>query len=387
MKLRDGNRLTLLESGDTFFPRLEHAINSAEREVHIETYIFEDDPTGRRIAEVLAGAARRGVTIRLLVDGFGSDNLAPSLRALLEPAGVQILIYRPAPQRVSFYRHHLRRLHRKLAVIDGNVAFCGGLNLKDDRDGDATTAPRYDFAVEIQGPLVGDVHRAARRLWLLTQWMTFGRGRLFRMPRAAPPSPLLDGQPASFVTRDNWLNRRRIEDAYLDAIQRGQHEIVIANAYFLPGRRMRQALLAAARRGVRVRLLLQGQPDHLLVHYATQALYGALIEAGIELHEYTAAHLHAKVAVIDSAWATVGSSNIDPFSLWLSREANVIFHDRHLVGTLRASLERAIAHHAQPITRDFTARQSLLWRFRAWLMYRVGRVLVGVTGFATRDEL
>jgi cardiolipin synthase A/B len=387
MTLRHGNRLTLLETGEAFFPSLERAIESAVKEVQIETYIFADDSTGRRIAETLARAVGRGVTVRVIVDGYGSQNLAPTLREILEPAGVHCLIYRPVPKGISFYRHHLRRLHRKLAIIDGVVAYCGGINLKDDRNDEPGVMPRYDFAVKVEGPLVGEIHRAARRLWLLIELTARHHLPRARMKRIAHPPPLPTGQSASFVMRDNWRNRRRIEEAYVIAIQQARHEIIIANAYFLPGRRIRHALISASKRGVKVRLLLQGRPDHLLVYYATHALYDSLIEAGIELFEYTAAHLHAKVALVDSEWATVGSSNIDPFSLWLSREANVVFHDAALIAILRASLESAITLHAHPINHEFTRRQPWYGRVRAWAMYQLGRALIALTGFAARDEL
>jgi cardiolipin synthase len=278
-------------------------------------------------------------------------------------------------------------LHRKLVVIDGRLAFCGGINLKDDRDNAGTDPPRYDFSVKVEGPLVGDMHRAARRLWLMTELRNLTHSGHSRMRRSLPPPALPNGQLAQFLTRDNWLNRRRIEDAYVVAVQSAAREIVIANAYFLPGRRIRQALLAATTRGVRVVLLLQGRPDHLLIYYATQALYASLIKGGIEIFEYSPAHLHAKVAVVDDHWATVGSSNIDPFSLWLCREANVVFHDLTLVETLRKSLALAIAERSQPITLDITNHRSCYERLRAWAIHRLGRFLIGLTGFATRDEL
>ena len=387
MTAREGNHISLLETGDEFFPSLEAAIDHATREVHIETYIFADDAIGRRIAQTIARAAQRGVVARVLIDGYGSNHLAPALSAVLLAAGVQILIYRPSPKRFSLYRDHLRRLHRKLVVIDGRLAFCGGINLKDDRDNAGTDPPRYDFSVKVEGPLVGDMHRAARRLWLMTELRNLTHSGHSRMRRSLPPPALPNGQLAQFLTRDNWLNRRRIEDAYVVAVQSAAREIVIANAYFLPGRRIRHALLAAASRGVRVRLLLQGRPDHLLIYYATQALYVSLIKGGIEIFEYSPAHLHAKVAVVDDHWATVGSSNIDPFSLWLCREANVIVHDLTLVETLRKSLALAIAERSQPITLDITNHRSCYERLRAWAIYRLGRFLIGLTGFATRDEL
>lgn len=386
MKFLTGNRITLLETGDQYFPALEAAIDGARSEVHLEAYIFDDGATGRRIAAALMAAAQRGVVTCVLLDGFGSKRLTSSLREALVDAGVQVLIYRPEPKHFSLHMRHLRRMHRKLVVVDGNLAFCGGINITDDRDELATLSPRYDFAVQIEGPLVGEVHRAVRRLWLMQRWFAASRQQYLRMARSAAPPPLAGGCVAAFISRDNLRHRRLIEEAYLDAICASHHEVLMASAYFLPGRRIRRALLDAAERGVAVRLLLQGRPDHALLHQATHALYGPLIAAGVELWEYTAAHLHAKVAVIDGHWSTVGSSNIDPFSLWLSREANVVIEDRTIAASLHASLERAIASGARRITQELAVPLPPWRRATTWLAYQIARLLIGLAGYATRDE-
>ncbi|MGD9601863.1 MAG: cardiolipin synthase ClsB [Gammaproteobacteria bacterium] len=386
MKIADGNRIALLETGDRYFPVLEAACREAREEIHVETYLFENDATGHRIAHALAEAARRGVVVRVLADGFGTRNVAPALRAVLIAGGVHLRVYRPAMRGFPLRLQHLRRLHRKLVVVDGRVGFCGGINLVDDRDAGGDV-PRYDFTVRVEGPLVGDLHRAVRRLWLLTGLTARPRTTDPRMRWRARPAPIPGGHPASFVTRDNLRHRRAIEDAYLRAIAAARHDVLIACAYFLPGRRIRHALTEAVRRGVRVRLLLQGRPDHLLVHHATHGLYGTFQRAGIEVYEYQPAHLHAKVACVDDTWATVGSSNIDPFSLWLSREANVILHDRRLVAELRTSLEHAIANAALPITPDLARPLGFLTRLRAALFYQLARGVVQFAGFAAREEL
>lgn len=382
-----GNRVDLLRSGDEYFPALEAAIGAARREVHLETYIFDDDPTGRRIAEALAAAARRGVAVRVLVDGFGAENLVAPIRGILEPAGVRVLVYRAEGERFRLRRHRLRRLHRKLAVVDGSVGFCGGINVIDDRDGRVDGPPRFDFAVRVAGPIVADMGLAVRRLWALVEWSRGGRLRAGRVRPDPRSAPLPDGRRAAFVTRDSLRSRRGIEDAYLDAIRAARSEVLIASAYFLPGRRFRRALRDAAERGVRVRLLLQGVPDHLLVHYATRALYGSLIDAGIEIHEYVRAHLHAKVAVVDGRWATVGSSNIDPFSLLLSREANVVVDDAAFAQALRTSLEVALQTEAVAIVRETWSREPWTLRVASWLAFQAARWLRGLTGYGRDDAL
>lgn len=378
--LVEGNRIALLETGDEYFPALEAAIDAAQKEVHLETYIFEDDPTGRRIAECLARAARRGVAVRLTVDGFGASNLVPPLRAILEPAGVSILVFRPEIAKFRLRRNRLRRMHRKLAVIDWRIGFCGGINVLDDRDGQVDGKPRLDFAVRVEGPIVADMHAAVRRLWTLLSWTHAGRRPGPRMD-PCPPQPFFsDGRRAAVLVRDNLRHRRTIEEAYLEAIEAARHEILIANAYFLPGQRFRRQLREAAMRGVRVRLLLQGKREYFWVHYAVRALHGRLLAAGMEIHDYTATWLHAKVAVIDGRWATVGSSNIDPLSLLMAREANVVVADERFAQELRTALEAAIELGAEPIRRESLAARPWVDRLLSWIAIGVARIASGIIG-------
>jgi len=376
-----GNRLTLLENGADYFPALITAIAAAKREIHLESYIFFADAAGNSIAEALMRAARRGVETRLLLDGFGSRGFdAGSLQAL-RTAGVSVLIFRPERSRFRLRRHRLRRMHRKLAVIDARLGFVGGINIIDDLHGHSLAAPRQDYAVQVEGPLVADMHTAARRLWRHVAWSQIGLRRSEDAWLKADAKPA-GNQRASFLTRDSVRQRRSIETAYLRAIRRARHEIIIANAYFLPGLRFRHALIAAARRGVRVRLIVQGHSDHPLYQLAARALYRHFLDNGVLLYEYHATELHAKVAVIDDTWATVGSSNIDPFSLMLSREANIVVHDRIFNVQLRASLELAIKRGAHQIHRRAWRRIAWYARFASWLAYGVVRFLIGIGGYA-----
>ncbi len=375
-----GNAIALLETGSAFFPALLAAIDSAQQEFHLETYIFEDDATGRAVAGALCRAARRGVAVRVMVDGFGSPNFSGTLRPLLEAAGAQVLIYRPEIAPFRLRRHRLRRLHRKLAVADGRTAFVGGINIVDDIDLAHPAPPRFDYAVRLEGPLLAPIHASVHRLWSQVAWAGFRRRLRLPPPIPAPAEPP-GTMRAAFIIRDNLRHRRDIEKAYLDAIGRARGEIVLANAYFLPGLRFRHALLEAAGRGVRVSILLQGRIEYTLQHYATQALFGTLLAAGVRVFEYHLSFLHAKVAVIDRYWATVGSSNIDPFSLLLAREANVVISDREFADALRASLESAIRDGARELLPDDWKRQSRLRRLINWIAYGAVRLLIGIAGY------
>lgn len=375
-----GNAITLLETGSAFFPALIEAIDASQKEFHLETYIFEDDATGRAVAGALCRAAQRGVTVRVLVDGFGSPNFAATFSPSLSAAGVQVLVYRPEVARFRLRRHRLRRLHRKLAVADGRIAFVGGINIVDDIDAAHPAPPRFDYAVRLEGPLLAPIHASVQKLWKLVAWASFRR-RL-RQPLPAPTQTVAQGaMRAAFVIRDNLRHRRDIEQAYLAALGQAREEIVLANAYFLPGLRFRRALLEAAARGVRVTILLQGRVEYALQHYASQAIYGVLLSSGIRIYEYRRSFLHAKVAVVDRLWATVGSSNIDPFSLLLAREANVIVKDRGFASELRASLEAAMQTGARELRQQEWQRKSLLHRLASWMAYGVVRLMIGIAGF------
>jgi len=381
----EGNQLTLLETGADFFPALEAAIDAAQIEIFLETYIFKHDSVGRTLVGALRRATARGVTVRLLVDGFGSRRFVAEERKALLDAGIQMLVYRQELSKWSLRRHRLRRLHRKLAVIDGQVAFVGGINLSNDHPSAMPEHPRHDYALRIEGPLLRSIHSTTRHLWELVSWASFHRR--FRIDDDDLPQGLPAGEiAASFVIRDNLRHRRDIENAYLEAIGRARRTILIANAYFLPGRRFRRALVDAASRGVVVTILLQGQVEYRLQHYATQALYPSLLQHGIRIFEYRLSYLHAKVAVIDGSWATIGSSNIDPFSLLLAREANVIVRDSGFAEQLRARLERAMANGADELSLANWHKKTILARVLRWAAYGLARFAVGISGYGKGKE-
>jgi cardiolipin synthase len=379
----DGHNLTLLRNGAEYFPRLLAAIAGAQQSVYLETYIFEADASGRLISNALQHAAGRGVKVRLLLDGFGSAALPEVWVDELRSAGVDVLWFRKEVGRFSLQRYHLRRLHRKLALIDVRIAFIGGINIIDDQP-PGIAAPRLDYAVEVEGEVVRDIHVSMRRLWLLVAWTHFHRrGEREEIRKLQRVS---EQQRVMYLTRDSFRHRRDIEHAYLKAILSAQREIIIANAYFLPGRRFRKALLDAAQRGVRVVLFLQGKVEYRLQHYATLALYDELLRAGIEIHEYRASFMHAKVAVVDGEWSTVGSSNIDPFSLWLAREANLVVRDRAFAARLHDDLFTEMQRRGRRVAPSLWRNLNVL----GWLVMRtsyiLARLLAGVLVYHKGDD-
>ena len=358
--LRPRHHLHLFQGADALFAAMVHAIEHSSHEVRLESYIFAFDQQGLAVASALESAALRGVQVYLVVDGIGTPPLPPQWTARFDAAGVRWHRFSPLGWVGVFFPVRWRRLHRKLCVVDGRVAFCGGINVMDDfqdpRLGTLESA-RLDFAVQVHGPLVHDAQALMQRFWsrldfalgLQSRQWSKARSQLRSAlrPQLAPmraPTPQ-DTQgkiPAALVLRDNLRNRSRIEQAYRQAIGQAHHEVLIANAYFMPGRKLRHALEHAAQRGVRVILLLQGRYEYFMQFHGARAVYGSLLAAGVEIHEYQGGLLHAKVAVVDRVWATVGSSNLEPLSLLLAREANVVLRDPHFAQVLHQRLRAAI---------------------------------------------
>ena len=373
-----GNSVTLLRNGAEYFPALLGAIAAAEREIWLETYIFADDAAGRRVADALIEAAGRGVAVRVLVDGWGARHyLTDSLEKRLLDGGVDLLKYRPEIAPWQFRSHRLRRLHRKLCHVDGRIAFVGGINIIDDMNTPGHKPPRADFAVCVRGRLLAPIVQTMQRVWAIVE---IAQLRTSDVPMFgdAPPAHSAGTQKAKFTIRDNLRHRRDIERAYLAGLRTARHEIVIATAYFFPGVRFRRELIAAAKRGVHVTLLLQARVEFRLLHWASRALYGQLLTAGVTIQEYHLSFLHAKVAAVDSRWATVGSSNIDPYSFLMAREANVFVRDRVFAHELRAELVQMIETGARPVPPQDWAQRSRFAKALSWVAYGVVRVAMGM---------
>jgi cardiolipin synthase len=380
MKIYAGNRITLLKNGAALFPAMLAAIDAAVQDVRIEIYIFEDDVSGRAIAEALARAAQRGVAVRLLIDGFGSLKAPETFFSAMQDAGVKLLFYRPLRGKWFPTRHRMRRVHRKIVLVDGKVGFVGGINFIDDfTDNLSTTHPRYDYAVKVEGPVLLPIYESVYRLWRGTKWFTNLRNQHGGTLPVVSPEAAGETRLA-FVSRDNVKHRRSIEQEYRTAITSAKSGVLIASSYFLPGRRLRQTLIAAAKRGVRVEILLQGAADHPLMQMATRSLYADLMQAGIIIYEYTPAMLHAKVAVVDEQWATVGSSNLDPFSLVLNREANIVALDAAFAAELRTSLRDEMELNAERLNPHVWATRGFKQRVVSWLalgLIRIGSAIFG----------
>ena len=357
------NRLDLLECGAMFFPALIAAIDAATTEVHLETYIFALDNVGLAVQAALQRAAARGVQVRVIADWLGSGGkVSKQLAREFRAAGVEFRSFNP------WFIRGVARTHRKLCVVDQQVAFIGGININDDLFSDdyvkmQLPAPRWDFAVQVNGPMVAIMQREVELQWirvgnleLRARWQRFKRARTRLAPHSEAPIV------AGLVVRDNLRNRRTIQRAYLLALAGAKTSAVLANPYFAPGRKLRDALARAARRGVNVTLLI-GVGQFRIQDAVAHSFYPKLLKAGVRVVEYHKTQLHAKVAVVDDNWSTVGSSNCDGLSLFVNQEANVVIDDAGFSIGLREAIERGIA---DGIPVDPEAFGHIRWLERTW---------------------
>lgn len=372
----EGNDIGLLENGEEFFPRVFGCIANAKTEVVLETFILFEDKVGLQLHQVLVEAARRGVQVDLTIDGFGSPDLSDWFLRSLTDVGVRIHVFDPGRRLLGWRVNVLRRMHRKIVVVDGEVAFVGGINYSADHLADFGPEAKQDYSVEIRGPLVAEIHRFTHAA--LAQGHRYQRHRKWwrsrsRLRSSAHVQPRVGTAAAVLVVRDNGDHQGDIERQYRIAIRAARKRVVIANAYFFPGYRFMRELRRAARRGVDVRLILQGEPDMPIVKTAATMLYQHLLGAGVRIYEYCERPLHGKVALMDDDWATVGSSNLDPLSLSLNLEANVVIRDRRFNQHLNERLEHLMRHSCKQIEREDMGRLHGMQLVRSFLAYHFTR--------------
>lgn len=355
LEWREGNQIRLLENGEGFFPRVFGAIRRAEHSVLLETFILFNDEVGKALHAELLAAAQRGVHIEMMVDGYGSPDLPDEFVHSLTAEGVRFLYYDPRPLVLGMRTNLFRRLHRKMVVVDGVIAFVGGINYSAEHNVSFGPEAKQDYAVEVKGPIVDDIaHYVQQEMGSEQKTRRWWGHRSHRPARNTTPG---DAQ-VLLVYRDNHQHRDDIERHYIDMLKSAREDVIIANAYFFPGYRLLREMRQAARRGVRVRLMVQGKPDMPIVKVGAELLYNYLVEGGVEVYEYCRRPLHAKIAVQDSHWSTVGSSNLDPLSLSLNLEANLMIHDRNVNQQMRDNLEGLLAADCRRVQESELPRRS-----------------------------
>ena len=348
---RHGHRVRLLENGEDYFARVFAAIEAAQREVLLETFIWFEDKVGIELKGHLVAAAQRGVRVHFLIDAFGSPDLSDDFLRELTDAGVQLRMYDRQPTLMGVRLNVFRRMHRKIVAIDEAVAFVGGINYSADHLADFGPTAKQDYAVELAGPVVADIVSFLRHAM-----RTRGTGERWEPDGTAGERDSEGPADVCFLPRDNGRRSRAIERAYRQAFREAKREIVIANAYFFPGYGFLRDLRDAARCGVKVQLIFQGEPDTPMALIAARWLYRYLVDAGVHIFEYCERPFHGKVAVIDGEWSTVGSSNLDPLSLSLNLEANVFIRDADFARDLRGRLGKLIDDHCKAIEPDSVPR-------------------------------
>ncbi|KAE9649237.1 cardiolipin synthase ClsB [Pseudomonas sp. PB105] len=376
---QSGNQVELLENGEAYFPKVFEAMRQARREILLETFILFEDKVGHELQGILIEAAQSGVKVVVSLDGFGCGELSPAFLGELAEAGVTVQMFDPASKTLGIRTNWFRRLHRKIVVVDATVGFIGGINFSADHLGDFGPEAKQDYAVQITGPAVADLHHFA--LAQSGRQVRTRRGWRRRQQRPSAWSNEHGDGLVRLIYRDNLQHRDDIEEAYIHALSKARHRAVIANAYFFPGYRLLREIRNAARRGVQVQLIMQGQPDVLLAKLAARMLYDYLLKDGVVIHEYCQRPLHGKVALVDDEWSTVGSSNLDPLSLALNLEANVLIRDRAFNQQLYERLQALSQNHCQTIPEN---RKPRLWLWRltvGFLVFHVMRHFPALTGW------
>jgi cardiolipin synthase A/B len=369
VRWRAGNHVRVLRNGDQAFPAKLGAITAARRSICLEIYIFEDDIIGRQFIDALSARAAAGIEVRLLYDAVGSFGLPEAALKEMRDAGVELVEFHPiAPWRRRFNLSH--RDHRKILVVDDEVAFVGGLNLGRDYAAVADGGVGWhDMHCALRGPIVADLARLFRRNWISNG------GRDYPAPPSAESLSRGDG-PAHTRMIDNSLRKRRrtIRRAYLDVIHAAQRQVLIKNAYFLPDRELRNAISRAVARGVEVSVIVPGSSDVRLVEWAGLYVCHQMSKVGVRILRWRGVMMHAKTAVIDGIWATIGSYNLDARSLRYNLEVTVEILDP----AVGAELVRQFALDAPGCDLfDEASWKKMPWwrRSLAWIAYRFRRWL------------
>jgi cardiolipin synthase len=383
--------LELLEGGKDYFPVVEAALFNAQKSIYLEAYIFSADGQAKKIVELLIDAAQKGLDVKVIIDWFGSSPFR--FESELLKSGVQLNYYNPS----WFGPFGFSRTHRKIIIIDELELYLGGINICEDAKdsfGNSLRGLRWDLALRATGGVVEKAHATFLRQWqrlqpnsmnpknilkrILEQELPWGNNQFLGLRHDAKSELAL-------VARDNLHHRRDIERASLKAIGQSQEEIWLVTPYFLPGRRLRKALVNAAQRGVAVNLLL-GKDEFRMLNWSVPALYGQLLKANIAIYEYPNGLLHAKTLVVDRRWATLGSSNFDHFSFLLNHEANLIIRNHEVIKLIRRRIADQAMELAQQVYSEIYSQRPIYEKLANWISYIFVRFVLSIITAGTKDK-
>jgi cardiolipin synthase len=370
---RSGHSVELLRSGKSYFTACEEAIENAEHFIHFQTYIVDDDETGRRFVNALKKAAERGVRVYFLLDAYGGKSFPVQLVKEIEQSGV--LFRRFSPGLISKDYQLSLRLHHKVLLIDGEHAIIGGMNVANRYHGLGGTREWLDFAVSVKGPECVHVLFIVKKLW--------NKAFLKKGERSHETihNPVIHEENIRVkVLQNNWYrNKIEILKSYRSALKHANVRMIIMASYFLPGRNERKLLRNASRRGVDITIVLSAESDAPMVKRATNFLYRFILRNNIKIYEYLPSNLHAKVATVDGKWSTIGSYNLNHLSDYGSIEMNVNILDENFTSAFEQLLVKLINKDCREVTFDnYMHRKIWLNRLIDWSSYQMIRSILRI---------
>ena len=368
---REGHSIELLRSGENFFAAYEKAIDEAKQYIHFQTYIVDDDETGRRIVNALIRASERGIRVYFLLDAYGGNSFSKELINKVEKAGILFRLF--SPQLITKGFQFSLRLHHKVLLIDGETAIIAGMNIADRYHGKAGVKEWLDFAILIKGPECAHVLFILKRLW--------NRAFISRKDRSRETAHHLVVYAENVkvkVLQNNWYrNKIEILKSYRSALKHAQSRMTIFASYFLPGRNERRLLRNASRRGVNIRIVLSAESDEPVFKRATNFLYDFILRNNITIYEYLPSNLHAKVATVDGNWSTIGSYNMNHLSDYGSVEMNADILDNQFTEKFEELLQEIIEKDCRQVTFDeYIRRKTWLFQIIGWFSYQMIRIMM-----------
>jgi cardiolipin synthase len=374
------NKVQLVRGGRDYFQLLEKIINEARESIYMQTYIFEDDETGRFVADALIAAAKRNVATYLLVDGYASQNLPQEFINDLTIAGVRFRFFEPLFKSHNFYFG--RRLHSKVLVVDGTTSLVGGVNITN-RYNDMPEQPAWlDFALFVQGPAAVEAYEVCISVWRGTK-----KRLAIRSPALSSSQVEEAGESLVRLRRNDWVhNMLQISNSYLEMFRTSTSHIIILSSYALPGNIFRRNLQKAIKRGVKVTMIVSGTSDVLLVKMAEKYWYNWLLRNKIEIFEYTRTVLHGKLAVCDGNRMTIGSYNVNDLSAYVSIELNYDVRDSRFVKEVEQELQRIIEQDCVKISNDYNHKTRAFKMFGRWMAYNIIRIILSAFTFYYKKE-
>ncbi|TAH05613.1 MAG: phospholipase [Sphingobacteriales bacterium] len=374
------NRVALIHGGREYFDAVVQLIRRATTHIHLQTYIYDEDETGKMVADELIAAALRGVKVYVIVDGYASSNLSDAFIQHLEFSGIHFRYFEPVLRSRHFYVG--RRLHHKIIVADGRESLVGGINISDKYN-DLPDDPAWlDWAMWAEGEVSYELFKVCVGFWCRSRKAT-------RAMITAYPTPIFPStwNCAVKVRRNDWVRRKnQISRSYIEMFDRAEEHIIVMSSYFLPGRVIRRNIAKARSRGVKISLILAGSSDVMIAKYAERFIYRWLLRLGVEIYEYPKAVLHAKLSTYDRVWVTVGSYNVNDISAYASIELNLDVMDDAFAIQADGWLQRIIEEDCDAITTAQLQKYNTLTRFLQWWSYEIYRALFFLFTFYFRQE-